>query len=209
MKTAVFLGDSLTAGGGSPFVDSAHTYCNTTGALLGWTVVNKGEGGCGYLHPGNSSGLTYAGRVDADVIALTPDVVVVQGGTNDMSYDIPTVVAAAGSLLARIKAGLPNAELYVLGLFYPMIGCWPGWDEGAIWQFSLAMPAVVKPYGLWIDPVVQQWLTETDAPIAWPGNSAVYRGTDGTHPTQAGHNYMGTKLAFAISPPSTGLAGGF
>ena len=41
------------------------------------------------------------------------------------------------------------------------------------------------------------------------GNSDAYTSSDGSHPSQDGHDYLGQRLAWAISPPSTGLQGGW
>ena len=103
-----------------------------------------------------------------------------------------------------ILAAHPATKIILLGWFMPVsIANSSPWQ-----QWSAGMSAVAASVGgIFIDPLALGWMTgsgRSGAP-AKDGNSDVYRGSDGTHPTQAGHDYLGTRLAFAIHPPATGL----
>lgn len=201
MTTAVFLGDSVTNGSGAN--SGATFYGAAMGARLGWTVTPKGVSSCGYIHGGANN---YASRVAADVIALAPDVVVVQGSVNDSDSSGAAIQAAATALYATIRAGLPNALIYVVGLWL-----WATDSTAAYIAGTAAMAAACATAGIkYIDPYTLGWVTGTghagpSPALAGNGNADVYVYDTVPHPTQAGHDYLGTRLAFAIKPPATGI----
>jgi lysophospholipase L1-like esterase len=107
-----FLGGSLTVGIGAP---PERGYAWQTAERLGWPIaLVEGVSGSGFLAPGG--GDPMPDRVPA-IVAARPDVVVVAGGTNDVFWGYPPrdVERAAADLLADLRAGLPDAEVVVLG----------------------------------------------------------------------------------------------
>lgn len=180
MTVAVFLGDSVTNGTGA--TPSTAFFGASTGARLGWMVIQKG-------HPGETFA-SLLNDVAADVTANAPDVVVVQAGVNDVNAGkTPAQIAAdAVALLAAIHAAVPAATLYVLGIV---------WFEAkkveavaADAAIVAAIPADVRWFG--------GWATEA--------NKDAFIGADGVHPKNTNaHAYFGTRLAFSIRPPATGL----
>jgi hypothetical protein len=163
------------------------------GQKLGWDVWPSGLGGTGYTQPG--AFVAFQARVQADVIANSPDVVVVAGGLND---DLAGLGDAAALLYSTIRAGLPSARLIVLSPWAPR-----SIDVAA--KTAALAAAAANAGALYVDTT--SWYTG-NGDAAGPngsGNSDIYVGPDQTHPTQGGHDYLGTRLAFAIHPPSTGL----
>ncbi len=99
----VILGDSFTNiapyGIGLAFGDA-----------MGWDDVQQsGIGGTGLVNPG--SFITLGQRVQSDVIRFNPDVAIVMDLANDYGKTPSEVSAAATSLLATMRASLPNAIL--------------------------------------------------------------------------------------------------
>jgi polysaccharide biosynthesis transport protein len=110
-KKTVFIGDSLVQGaGGSP------NWVELVSKDMGWTPINLGRGGTGYVTSSNAAGcgLSYCptfAEMATSAIERKPDVVVISGGRNDGSKD---VAASAQSLFKALRTGLPSAQIIVL-----------------------------------------------------------------------------------------------
>jgi lysophospholipase L1-like esterase len=88
--------------------------------LTGWDVWASGSGGTGWLNPGTSPRVKFRDRLDADVLAYNPDVIIWAGGINDYSYggySASALQAEVAACLTRAKTVLPNVRQVVL----------PGW----------------------------------------------------------------------------------
>jgi acyl-CoA thioesterase-1 len=175
--TVVFLGDSYTVGVGGT------GYVSRTAAELGWVAYAQGESGTGYRNPSTVPGQTVFGDRLAGVVAADPDVVVVQGSTNDVGQRPELVQAAAATLYAALHASLPSARLVVLGPLSP-----PDVDAGAVLALRNALVAAASAAGLpYIDPVAGGWLSPPDGLFA-----------DGIHPNDAGYAQLSDDLAAAL-----------
>lgn len=143
------------------------------------------EGGTGYVNPGPAGGAgDFEGRVD-DVIATSPDFLVVAGGLNDADFDLKKVTAAARKVFTELQAGLPDATIVVVGPFSPKVPA----------------PADITA----IRDALQQIATELDIafvdPLPWfKGGDAVEIGSDGVHPTDAGHAQIAARMDAALKP---------
>lgn len=200
----VVLGDSFTEGTGAPSPDG---FTWAMSRLLGWPDTHaSGSGATGYLNPGPSPRVAFQARVQTDVIDLSPDIVIVAGGINDSSgYTANQIQTAAELLYDTIRAALPGATLIVLS---------PWWKDG---QPSFAIRTVrdaiqaacVNRAHLFIDSIVATsgtlntlgWITGTGhvGGTTSEGNADYYISSDGTHPSNAGHWYLGYRLASAIA----------
>lgn len=204
MTVAVFLGDSTT--------DTATPHGNTTSARLGWTPSVQAFGGIGYLQSrpngdGRFGGgtLPYGPFSDPQILALVdaaaPDIIVCEGGIDDGAYASADVGVAAGALYDYLHAHHPAARIYVTS----------AWTLGTralsyVAGHTAAIRAAAAARGLtFID--MTSWLTGSGytGHLVGDGNCDVNIIADGTHPTPAGSGYIGTRLAFAIKAPSTGL----
>jgi lysophospholipase L1-like esterase len=187
----VMIGDSFTDGTGADAGFTSLPYVMAD--VLGWDMWAVGRGGTGYTQPG--AFVKFRDRVQADVIAHSPNVVIVAGGLND---DLAGLGAEAALLYAAIRAGLPGSRLIVLSPAAPR--------SVDVSEKTAALAAAAMAAGAeYIDQT--SWLTGT-GDVGGPngtGNSDIYVGADHTHPTQAGHDYLGVRLAHAIQPPNTGL----
>lgn len=121
LPVAVFLGDSYTQG--FPPVPVEQRWSTLVAADAGWTEVNHGLGGTGFVTTSvmSACGLeycpTYVERVPG-VIAAAPDVVLVAGGQNDraaLATDPERVRAAVDATYDQIRQGLPNARIIAVG----------------------------------------------------------------------------------------------
>ncbi|WJL94649.1 SGNH/GDSL hydrolase family protein [Microbacterium sp. ET2] len=120
-RRAAFMGDSYTQGGGAEL--HAHRWSTLAADDLGWVEVNLGLGGTGFVTTNSWRGCgrqycpTYVEMV-AEVVAASPDVVVVAGGQNDFGTfvrDPERVRAAVWQTFTSLGAALPDADIVAVG----------------------------------------------------------------------------------------------
>lgn len=112
----IIMGDSFVEGTGST---QPKTLVWEFAESLGWDDVwASGIGGSGYL-AGPATNPNFRDRVQADVIAHSPDLVMIAGGINDSTlYTLAQIQAEATLLYGTIKSGLPSAEVVVVAPFW-------------------------------------------------------------------------------------------
>lgn len=217
----IVLGDSFTEGTGSEsYKSSVQGFVQQLGALMGWpNIWASGSGSTGYINPGTAGRVKFRDRVQTDVIANNPDVVIVAGGINDLSYTDPDtgqtvtpekVGVEAGFLFDAIRTGLPNATLIVLSEFKPSgTGLYQYVQlRDAIFAAARSRGAIVvdtiggpEPYsGTASQYTDKGWITGTGkvGATTGSGNADLYTSTDGTHPSPAGHEYLARRIARAL-----------
>ena len=200
------VGDSFTAGTGAG--SNITTWHMRMAEALGWwNVAASAEGGTGYAKPTAGNAYCYIDRVAKDIAAFPPDIVIVTGGVNDaVSGYASSVGAAALALYSTLKGIAPR--VVALTPFQPTVTA--GWGLAPV---RLAIQNAAASTGIQCIDVMgpAPWVTGTGyvAHENGTGSSDAYTSSDGTHPSQAGHDYLGQRLAWAISPPSTGLRGGW
>ncbi|NYJ08978.1 SGNH/GDSL hydrolase family protein [Petropleomorpha daqingensis] len=172
-----FLGDSWTAGVGAT---GRRGYVVRTVERLGWGYANFGVGGSGYSVPGPHHSL-FAQRIP-QLVALHPDLVVVQGSLNERHSTPEALGPAARTTLAELKAALPpGTPVLVVGACYN-----PGTADPTIdWinaGVSRAAAAAELPF---VDPAAAGWLDPHD-PGLW---------FDTIHPDDRGHQRFADALA--------------
>jgi lysophospholipase L1-like esterase len=196
----------------------------TASQLLGWRDYrNAGIGGTGFV--ATNSIAKFEDRVSADIVAHDPDIVIVWGGQNDSAATLPQFQAGVTNTLAAIRAGLPQVAGIVVGPNVPN-----GQPTATQLQQRDAIHDIAPNHGfIFIDilgGVIPYSGTATDYKnLGWitgggktgsvstgdPGNSNRYiggaSGSDGLHPTQAGHNYYGYRTAAAIAAAMPILGG--
>lgn len=203
------FGDSLTDGSALNAGSGAGTWAHRVARLLGsddyW---DEARGGTGYITPGSFAVL--ADRVQTDVIANAPDRMTVWAGYNDNGGSQTSIKAAADSLFATIKTGLPSCDVYVLGCWSPT-----GSPAASITNTDNTLKTSAAAAGYpFISPVTGSiynaagTLVATHGPFitgsgrvgatTGSGNADLYIGTDAVHPTDAGHVYLARRIAAAI-----------
>lgn len=195
---AIFVGDSYTAGTGATYGDSG--WASVCAQALGFgDPWLSGLSGTGYYTTGGTS--NALGRV-TDVTANAPDTVIVALGTNDEGQSIQASVV---SLLTQYRAALPGVPIVVLGPWPKNTG--PSAAILAIeTQVAAAVVSTADQYIAFV-PVSSgsSWVTGTGRTGATngSGNADYYMGgadgSDGPHPTNAGHEYIGRRAATAIA----------
>jgi hypothetical protein len=180
---AYFFGDSWTEGQvarrgrGFPYV---------TSELLGWTAEVDGVGGTGYLQTHRPSTQTYPVRAAAIPAGTQADIVIVEGGLNDIGGDLRGLKPAVLSTIDALQARFPGKPIVVLG---PAPRSLP--VPAALKQIDLdirdACRSAAVPY---VSPIEREWITGLNfRDIIDPAT---------THPSTAGHAYLGGRLAVAL-----------
>ena len=75
--------------------------------------VLSGEGGSGYVHPGNSG--SVVGEIAASLASPKDELVVFFGSSNDSVASPSALASAARDTFAKTKAAAPAAKLLVIG----------------------------------------------------------------------------------------------
>jgi lysophospholipase L1-like esterase len=193
--TALVVGDSYLAG--AIGVTQQRTFGPLTCTALGWLCQYDAQGGTGYAadgHDNDSAFRPYGIRLATDQANdATPDVVVITGGRNDAAE--ADGATSAKAYLAAVRKAYPTAALVVVA---------PFWDDSKPPPALLALRDVLKVQAsrnraAFIDPLGAEWITDANAPT--------YIGSDGTHPTAAGHAFLAQKLSSALREvrPALGL----
>jgi hypothetical protein len=154
-------------------------------ARLGWTLTMEAQGGTGFL-----AGTTYRSRVPA-ALAAHPDIVMVVPTITDRWFPVADVTAEALLCIAAL-ASVPR--IYVAQL------CVATEPNG---------PTTIGPYAAALEAVLPTTVHFING-VGWinAANAVAYEAADQAHPMDvggAGAKYLGMRLAFAISPPATGL----
>lgn len=182
-KRVAFLGDSYTAGTAAA---EEQGFADVAAAREGWTYRLFGQGGTGFTNPGQvaEDEATFGDRVP-DVVAYAPDLVIVQGGTND--HDAQQTEDAAAEVLQALHAGLPDATILVVGPVNTPIGATTTDVRDAISAAATANGAQFIDAWDWVD---------TTNPTLWA--------PDAVHPTTEGHAIIADRLAAEVDRLAVG-----
>ncbi|MCE7071027.1 SGNH/GDSL hydrolase family protein [Dyadobacter sp. CY327] len=196
-KRVVFVGDSFTETTGATFAPNG--YARVAGDFLGVKdVVASGVGGTGYTNNASTK-YTFLQRLQ-DWTTNDPDMVVFAGGINDANDAL--LEPAVSVVLRETRRILPAVPILVLG-------AWSGSSGpsatiiGVENKIKAAVTAINDPYIRFI-PVSTDtrgaWISGTGR-VGAPngtGNSDIYTSSDGIHPANEGHFYLGYRVAVSI-----------
>jgi len=180
--SALFFGDSYIVGGA--YTGPEDSMGAVAARRLGWTYQVRGGGGTGFVSGNPAYGLpSYLGQIRAGALDVGPvDWLVVEGGGND-KQDAPAVITARAVRTLRAAARAhPEARLVLVGTMDPTVDGFTDTD-GVIGALAAAADQVGIPY---VD--AQHWLEGRPDLV----------GPDYDHPTPAGHQLCGRKLADAL-----------
>jgi hypothetical protein len=140
---------------------------------LNAVLVNRAQSGTGYTVAPQSGTKPYPDRVE-EIVGQHPDVVIVEGSRNDK--DAGRTRTAAEDVFQRLRRGLPDAKVLVIGPIYSSET-----RQGTV-AVNEAVKAAARAAGLpYLDPVADGWFT---------GPAHDHIGPDGVYPTEAGHRYL-------------------
>ena len=177
------VGDSYTTGtdlgglGSKGWTTRAWQLLTRDGVRLAPDVA--AEGGAGYGTRGNHGSLFE--DLTADVVKPDDALVVFYGSRNDQNIDPTQLSILMWSTFQVARRTAPSAKFLVIGPPWPTADP-PGWVLNI--RDALKYQAGVAN-ATFIDPIAQGWFVGRPELI----------GSDGVHPTDAGHAYMADKIA--------------
>jgi lysophospholipase L1-like esterase len=180
IRDVLFVGASYTAGlGASPQTDG---YAYLLGREPGWRTQVNGVSGTGFLNPGPHGHQTFAERIIHQPVHPHPDIVVFQGGRNDISYPAAELRAAAIETVQLTRKRFSGVQVVFLG---PI----PAHVPAPASQLAVAATlrsAAASCHAVFIDPIEQGWIT--------PGNEHGYTGAVPAHPDNRGYAYIAGRV---------------
>lgn len=189
--TLTVLGDSFVAG--DPSEPATTTFPHQLATLMGWAVrYSDGQGGTGYAaSPSGNGSAAYASRID-DLLIIPSEFLLISGGYND-TWNVVTGAKTMNEVRSAIDATLESAagfqaEVIVVGPFWTRHGTTP--IEAFEINDHLQRGAAERGFRF-VDVLTSNWIT--------PENRACAISSDDTHPTQAGQDYIASRLAAVLA----------
>lgn len=149
------------------------------------------EGGAGYVQGGRRTGEVFADKI---AVAVRPNdsLLVFFGSRNDSRASRAQMARATCDTLRNAEIAAPAARLLVIG---------PPWVDANPPHYILQARDILRDRtdelgGQFVDPIADGWFVDRPDLI----------GTDGVHPTDAGHEYMAQKLEPVIEQELTASA---
>lgn len=175
---AVFLGDSYVAGTGAS--DPSKRWTSIVAKDQGWTEINLGQGATGYVSGGLGEGQQdqYASRI-AKLKQANPDIVVVSGSQNDLTFPAAQVATAIRDTLTAVRDAAPEARIIVVGPVNP----------GTIVAGTRANDTVVQAVA---NEIGATYISSIDPGSTYQDQSDYF--TDGQHPSDSGHQHIADRI---------------
>lgn len=172
----VVLGDSFTA---QSDASAGPEWPQLLAERTGWQVFTDAVPESGYVSEGD--GRPFADRVP-DVVAHSPDVIVVAGGVGDLgAQPMREITDAAESLTAELLERAPEAQLVLVS---PFSNGAPG---PLTRELSGSLQQIAEDHELpYVDAT--RWLVDGDL-----------FGSDPDHPADAGQELLATRMADALA----------
>jgi lysophospholipase L1-like esterase len=186
------VGDSYTTGtnmggqGPNSWTSLAWQMLSAQGVHVSADVA--AEGGAGYGVPGNHG--SVFGDLTARAVRPDDALVVFFGSRNDQPVDPQTLQSEVHDAFALARRTAPAARMLVIG---------PPWPTPAVPADILdirdILAAEARTVGAtFFDPLASRWFFDTPSLI----------GSDGVHPTDAGHVYLADRIVPLIAAQLTG-----
>jgi lysophospholipase L1-like esterase len=183
--TVVVLGDSFSAQ--SP-ASAGPEWTQLLGDSLGWEIITEAVEASGYVSRGE--GKRFGGRVP-DVLAHSPDVIIVAGGVGDLgTYSTDRIARAAENVVARLVKRAPAARIVVVSPF-------SNGEPGRLTEeLSSSLEQIAEDHDVvYVDAT--DWLTR----------SRVFFDADPDHPNDRGQTAIANRMTQVLT--EAGLAGAF
>ncbi len=174
------MGASYTAGLGA--TPSTNGYAYDVGRMPGWRTQVDGVAGTGFLNRGPFNQGTFADRIPLLPTTPHPDLIVFQGGRNDVSYPSAQLRAAVINTADLTRKRFHGAQLVFLG---PIPAKVPAPADEVTVERTLRSAAAAC-HAIFIDPIEQAWIT--------PSNESGYAGPVPAHPDNEGYAYIAQRL---------------
>ena len=108
-KKVLMIGDSIMQGYG---LTPGEAWPELISATNGWDLTSLACDGAGFLAPGSPDecGNTFV-DVSRTAATLTPDLIIIEGSSNDFGQPNPQLLSATVTALTLLRSEFPNAEI--------------------------------------------------------------------------------------------------
>lgn len=196
----LFIGDSYTAGPTTP----GSSYGCMSASALGWRCDVSAQPGTGYINGGPGHRLHIAGydepstalveRLSGLRDAYPANVVVLDGGRNDMEFDMAEVMQTFAYTLTQVLASWPDSRIVVIAPWFV--------NEPVLRPQALGGRTVGEEFGSVIgsSPEFGRVSLIDPAALGWfaAGDPKPYLADDGIHPNPAGVKKIAGLLTAAL-----------
>lgn len=201
LPAVLWIGDGYVAG--SAEIGPATAYPSLVCRRLGWACNVDAQDTTGFLNAGNPGAVgglptaTFIDRLPATIDNFYGDIVVVDGGREDLSYPTEELAGAIDGYLRAVRAAWPQARLVVV--VPEVIGSGPAEGYSAL-AASIGTTATDVDATV-IDPVALGWFDD----VADPGTLV---SADGRAPSALGNAYLAGRfeteyVALGLAPPGS------
>ncbi len=172
------IGDQYARGDGA---EPGQGYVGQLADSLGSEAAARHTIGGGWVTEGTRG--DFAALVeDTDLASVDPDLVIVQGGFNDVQVASGSAIReAAGQAIGELRQALPGVPVVVLGVLSP------GEDDPAVTRANTALRRAVEDVA--DDSVVF---------VGTNGGEWRFSTTDGSNPDQAGHDLIADQIEASL-----------
>lgn len=177
------------------------------GDLLGQADCwSSGVGGSGWMAPAVHDRSWFNERVDLDVVARAPDVIVELGGGNDavLNPSQAAIQPLIETWLSKVLTAKAETIVFMTG---PVIVSNASAAHLTIQAAKQAAAAKFPRNVGFIDTLADPWVSGTGrvGATTGDGNRDWVTGTDGAHPTAEGHRYLAGRVARGVAAAIPGL----
>jgi lysophospholipase L1-like esterase len=171
-----FIGDSICSGANDELtVDKRWPYL--VSQEFEWFPINACVGGSGYLNAGPDGESTYMQVFEELSLKLKkPNIIIVEGGQNDLGEPVNEISKAACSLYSKIRKNFPKVDLIVMTPFYGLSEAPP-----AVSEVEEAIKVCSRKHEARLITGVRKWLQDRPELLI----------ADKTHPNGKGHALIG------------------
>lgn len=190
--SVLFIGDSYTGGRGLPEM----SYGCVAATAMGWLCELAAMPGTGYISggPANRFRMPYLGtstsfaeRIPSLALQYRPDVVVLDGGRNDLFPPREDVFKAMSKTIADVHDAWPDATIvFIRPRFLARPGDDLGFDDAFVMRL---LPEPDAQRVVFIDPIHSLVGTDTSTKIS----------SDGIHPNAAGERDLASALVNSLT----------
>lgn len=180
----VFFGDSWTAGYAA---GEDQGFAHVVAAAFGWREKVYGFSGGGYLRPSSEKQEAFPELARSVQAAGGVELLVVQGGLNDLPTDLDGLDDAIDRTLDTLAGKFPKARVIVVG---PASPTFPAESTYAAVDLALENHSQERGY-VYVSPRQEEWFTEENVG-RYIDASRMY------HPNDVGHAYYAERLEDAI-----------
>jgi lysophospholipase L1-like esterase len=203
----IVISDSYGDGAGDGYLN----YHQVVSRVMGWDTICAAVGSTGYLSTNGGLAMKFRDRIVSDLYPFDCDVVLLEGGVNDIpgapvanTWTQADLEAEAALTWRAILDNKPDALLIVVGPMRGSSGNANAYPSNAMDTGFQAKAATFGEYGkrLFYLPTITDpagaWVFGNTTTGNFSSTPAVYGSSDGTHLLEPGQEYLGRRVTTSL-----------